>query len=150
MVWPGSIQAQCRNENRKNRDVLKLNLKIWLQKWMIHKNSHLFSYDTSWYLIPAIPCSHVKGASNQMLWKVSSLCLVVLMFAFTKQQNMILISPKLTYVFHFMPCSPWQGAIKHIPKPLQDCSLYIHTNNTEHRVHVTSVHEQCIYLQGMN
>lgn len=107
MVWPGSMQAQCRNGNRQNRDVLKLTLKIWLQKWMTHNTSHLFSFGTSWFLILAIPWSHVKRASNQILSKMSSLCMVVLMFAFTKQQNMALISPKLTYVFHFMPCPSW-------------------------------------------
>lgn len=106
-VWPGSIQAQCRIGNRQNRDVLKFTLKIWLQKWMTQNNSHLFSYSTSWFLISAIPCSHVKGASNQILSKVLSLCMVVLMFTFTKQQNMTLISSKLTYVFNFMPCPSW-------------------------------------------
>lgn len=107
MVWPGSIQAQCRNGNAQNRDVLKLTLNTWQQKWMTHKNRHLFSYGTSWVLIPGVSSSHVKGDSNQILSKVSSLCMVVLMFAFTKQQNMSLISPKLRYVFHFMPCSSW-------------------------------------------
>lgn len=61
---------------------------------------------------------------------------------------MALISPKLT--FYVLSLLTSEKAIKHILKPLQDCSLYIHTNNTEHRVHVTSVHEQCICLQGMN
>lgn len=50
------------------------------------------------------PC---QRASIQIASKVASLPIVVLMFAFTKQKNMALISPRLTYVFHFIPCPSW-------------------------------------------